>query len=257
MSATNLAKRFVGYGISAALPQSEYARCVFLIGHMRCGSTALSNIICSHDAFSGYGEAHISYKDKSGPGQLIANQMRRGVYKLSSSYLYDKVLHNRLDIGAPEQFFLSKALLVTRHPSKTIPSILNLFDKINSSEYSTFEDAATYYIQRLDQMSNLYASFDKSNVHVLKYEDLVQHPEQHLERISGFLGLGENPLRNFYSPNNLVKKSGVGDPLNAHKHHSIVAAGAPIISDDWYNEENKDLAHAALAAYQRFIQLTQ
>ncbi len=83
-----VAKALAGGSVSRVLPQCRFETSLFLIGHMRCGSTALSAILCSRPDTSGYGEAHIAYTDRAALGVLALNQMRRGAWTGSATTLY-------------------------------------------------------------------------------------------------------------------------------------------------------------------------
>jgi len=217
-------KHFLSTGIVALMPQCDYARCVFLIGHMRCGSTALSNVLCSRPDISGYGETHVPYKDNAGPGTLVLNQIRQKIWKPQAKHLFDKLLHNELDGYPPDDFFRARAIFVTRSPTTTIPSIVNLFQKIGSPQFSTIEEAGAYYMERLLHMKTLWNRFPKERRHAVTYENLTQTPDEILKGISDFLALAA-PLRNHYAENKMNGVKGAGDPLNAQKHSHIVSGG--------------------------------
>ena len=97
----------------ALAPQGRFDRCLFLVGHMRCGSTALANVLCAHPSVSGYGETHVRYDRPSAPGALILNQLRRGRWRPRATHLFDKLLHDDLDATPPPAFFTARAIFVT------------------------------------------------------------------------------------------------------------------------------------------------
>ena len=224
MALTGQLKHNLGAATNALLPQCNYSRCIFLIGHMRCGSTALSNILCSRPDISGYGETHISYTDKNGPGALVLNQLKRSAWKPQADYLFDKILHNVLDSKPPEEFFKSCAIFLIRDPKAAIPSILNLSQKTGMREYATFKDAESYYTDRLLHIKTLWKRFPSDKRCGFTHDALTQDTKTVLNTISQFLGL-ESPLRNYYAPSRATKQHGTGDPLNAHKHDAIVEGG--------------------------------
>lgn len=248
-------KGVAGRGLSFILPACSYENCIFLIGHMRCGSTALSNILCSRGDISGYGEAHISYTQETTPGLLALNQAKKRRWTFKAQFLYDKLLHNHLDDNPPPDFFSARAIFMVRRPEESIPSIVRLFQKIRSNEYGSFLKACAYYEARLEQMRDLWLHFGSERKTCINFEDLVAAPEEKLKRLSSALELSP-PLKNQYAPDDVVKEPGVGDPFEATKHSKIVARKAPHMKAlKLSDNERKALARAS-DAYDRFISET-
>ncbi|HUD90534.1 MAG TPA: sulfotransferase family protein, partial [Sphingobium sp.] len=98
-------KRTAGWLLSRSAPGLDYRNCLFVLAHMRCGSTALSNILCSRPDVSGYGESHVRHDGQGALGRLAMNQMRRGGWKPQAPILFDKILHSRHDWATPHEFF--------------------------------------------------------------------------------------------------------------------------------------------------------
>jgi len=216
-------KRTAGALAAATLPQCSWDRAVFLFGHMRCGSTALSNVLCSRPEISGYGEAHVAYADRSALGRLAVNQRRRGAFRPGARHLFDKVLHSRYDCAAHAGLLRARALFLVRAPLPSILSIRTLFARIGSDEYPTDEAAAAYYEERLGQLARLWAAFPAHRRLGTTYEELTAGPDPFLARASAHLGL-DPPLANHYTaPARLAR--GSGDPLSSHRFDSIVGGG--------------------------------
>ena len=210
-----------GLGLS---PQARFERCLFLIGHMRCGSTALANILCAHPEVSGYGESHVTYDHQAAPAALILNQIRRRRWKPRARFLFDKILHDRLDAAAPPAFHRARAIFLFREPAPAIASIQQLFDAIGSREYASADRAAAYYAGRLAGMRRLWSRFPADRRIALSYEDLVSTPTGALARLSAFLDLAP-PLRNAYPAEASPLRAGAGDPLAAPHLTGIVVGG--------------------------------
>lgn len=213
-------KRVGGRLFAAFQPQCRFDKTVFLLGHMRCGSTALSHVICGHPAISGYGEAHIDYAVPGALGILALNQRRRQAWKPQASRLFDKILHNRYDAATGPAFFTSTAIFVVREPAPTIRSIRQLFREIGSDEYATDALAADYYLERLATLARLWARFPEDRRIGCSYETMVAQPGQTVDAISDCLGLNP-PLENAYDAAGKVARRGAGDPLAAHLHSRI------------------------------------
>lgn len=203
------------------LPQCRFESTILVLGHMRCGSTALSGVLCQHPAVSGYGEAHIRYDSEAALGTLALNQMRRGAFRRRASRLFDKVLHDRYD-GAPDPgFYTARAVFLFRTPHETIRSIRKLFAGGAGSEYATDAEAADYYELRLTTLARHWERFSPGNRVGLSYAELSTQPDVQLARISRALSLSP-ALENRYEPARGTPAHGAGDPLSAHRFDRIV-----------------------------------
>jgi hypothetical protein len=235
----------------ALAPQGRFDRCLFLVGHMRCGSTALANVLCAHPSVSGYGETHVRYDSPSAPGALILNQLRRGRWRPHAAHLFDKLLHDDLDAAVPPAFFTARAIFVTRPPDAAVRSILRLFRRLGSHEYATPGDAAAYYVLRLARMRALWQSFPPDRRIALRHEHLVADPAATLERVSRFLRL--NPaLANAYVPGKALPP-GAGDPLEAHRRTAII----PAPTDKPPTQMPEGVIAPAFEAWRAFVATTE
>lgn len=250
-------KVFAGRVVTSVAPQCSFDRCVFILGHMRCGSTITSNLLCSRPEISGYGETHVSYSDVSATGRLALNLAKRGVWQPGADFLFDKVLHTRLDRDPPAAFFQARAFFMTRQPDRAVPSIYNLFRKIGSSQYQTLGAAARYYTKRLEHLAVLWQRFPESGRMALDYDGLIADPDGEIGKISRFLGLMP-PLENAYEANALTLTPGAGDPLASHQHQSIVKGG--VAAETGHDSDVPDDARPAMeearASYDAFRNLS-
>jgi Sulfotransferase family len=244
-------KRLLGSVVASLTPQCSFDRAIFVIGHMRCGSTALSNILCSRPDISGYGEAHIAYTSEADLGVLALNQRRRGAWKSEATYIFDKILHSRYDGDPPAAFFSARAIFVARAPGPAIASIRNLFGKIGSEEYQQSGDAEAYYAERLTAMMRLWNRFPPENRIGLSYENLVEDPDAILERISRHLRIGP-PLANRYSASLAARGHGAGDPLVAGKQASIIKLENTVAAMD---KNLTIISHEISSIHDRFSQI--
>ena len=183
---------------------------------MRCGTTALSNILCSRPEISGYGEAHIRYRSTNDLGRLVVNQTIRKAWKPKAGFLFDKLLHNRHDDDVPPDFIKARALFMCRRPEETIPSIRRLFKRLGRDEYTTDHQAAEYYAARIERLSELWALFATENRIGLDYDTLMNDTDRCLEGMTGFIGLAP-PLENRYRSHSASIRGGGGDPLVSSK----------------------------------------
>lgn len=223
--ARGTAKRLTGRLVAAVSPQCRFDRCVFVLAHMRCGSTALSNVLCSRPDMSGYGEAHVRYDGPGALGRLVVNQARRGGWTPGATHLFDKVLHSRHDRDPDPRFFEARAIFVARHPGPTIRSIRRLFDALGGDEYATDEAAARYYIERLGALARLWRGFPAGRRVGVLHSELLADPDAALARVTAHLGF-DPPLENRYTSLAASRRGGGGDPLDSGRYLRIETGAA-------------------------------
>ncbi|MES2666271.1 MAG: sulfotransferase [Pseudomonadota bacterium] len=216
------AKAWAGQAVAAVNPQCRFDRAVFVLAHMRCGSTALSNVLCSRPDISGYGEAHVRYLGPQSLGQLVVNQALRRGWKPGARHLFDKLLHNRHDEAAPPAFFTARAILVAREPVAAIRSVRALYAGPGRVLYQTDAEVAAYYIARVEALLAMWPRFAAGRRVALTHAELLTTPDAALARISDRLGFGV-PLENRYVSPVASRKSGGGDPVVSGRHTRIVA----------------------------------
>jgi len=224
-------KQLAGGATALIDRRCQFDKAVFILGHMRCGSTALSHILCSHEQISGYGEAHIRYKDRSALGLLILNQIKRNGHLSSSKYLFDKILHSRYDSDVSDHFFNSYAIFIIREPINTIKSIGKLFKLIGSNEYSNDVFIANYYEERLSTLIRNWEKFPFSQKIGISFQQLTSDTDNMLDQISNMIGL-EPALTNKYEQPKNKLGHGAGDPLTSHKYNKIISDNISTTSTD-------------------------
>lgn len=204
-------KGLAGRGMAAVNPQCRFERTIFILAHMRCGSTALSNVLCSRPDVSGYGEAHVRYRSEESLGRLVVNQALRGGWKPRAAYLFDKLLHNRHDAEAPASFFRARAVFVLREPEASAISVRKLFQGSGKAEYQDDEAALGYYCDRVERLAQLWPRFPAERRIGITHVRMMADPEGALGALSqrfAFLP----PLENRYASNPASRRGGGGDP---------------------------------------------
>ncbi|TDL81106.1 sulfotransferase family protein [Palleronia sediminis] len=244
-------KRLAGRAVAAAAPQCRFDRCIFVLAHMRCGSTALSNVLCSRPDISGYGEAHLRYDGRGALGRLIVNQVRRGGWTPGAAHLFDKILHSRHDRDPDPRFFEARAIFVARHPGPTIRSIRRLFDTLGGRDYATDDAAARYYVERLAALARLWEGFAPERRVGLTHDALIADPDAALARISGALRI-DPPLANRYVSPAASRRRGGGDPLESGRRTAIEARPPTDPDREMPDAVPETLRIAAADAYARF-----
>jgi len=246
------AKRSAGWLMGQSSRHLQYRNCILILAHMRCGSTALSNILCSRSDVSGYGETHVRHDGRGALGRLSINLRRRGGWSPGSTVLFDKILHNRHDCAAPAQFFEARAIFVVRRPGDAIRSIVDLYARLGRDEYATHEHAAVYYVERLQALKAMWPRFADHRRIGLTHEGLVACPDRVLADISARLDF-RPPLANHYVSPAASRIGGGGDPLVSARHDHIVADRTIADQADATIEASVELTEQANALYREMI----
>lgn len=220
MSVREAVKAGLARAVVRSRPHVRFENSVFSLSHMRAGTTALSNVLCSHPAISGYGEAHICYDSDASLGRLVVNHAIRAPRKSGATYLHDKILHDRYTRSTPRRFFDSRAIFIVREPLATIESIRRLFEFVDGDEYPDDVAAAEYYLERIDHLIGLWGRFPERHRVAFRAEEVLGDPDRVLERLTGFLELSQ-PLVNNYTSSKASLRPGAGDPLTSGRHSRI------------------------------------
>ncbi|MEM6434392.1 MAG: sulfotransferase [Cyanobacteria bacterium P01_D01_bin.115] len=169
-------------------------RVLWILSHMRSGSSLLTHILNTNPAIAGYGESHISYKGLQDFKSLISRvywssqeyRNLRDLQKLSlhETYILDKLLHNNklVDISLLQSDNVFVIFLV-REPRRSLNSIRDL--KPDWSEEKTLH----HYCDRLKELVHYAESMSSSErALLLRHDQLIEHSPQVFEALQDFLG---------------------------------------------------------------------
>jgi len=206
----NIVKKAVRAGfrktvqVHSALQWREY-RYVFILGHMRSGSTVLSHILTSHPDFVGAGETHTEYKTPADLPKLIPRtcELLRKIELGDSSYIVDQINHPYLTDEVLSSPSIYKCIINIRAPEATLRSLMALFGWNEAT-------ALECYVSRLAQLSQ-YGRNLRERAMVVEYDDLVDQSEGTLAALTRFLAVNP-PFKSEYSKNKVNGK--MGDPSN-------------------------------------------
>lgn len=189
---------------------------ILILGHMRSGSSLLTNILTSHAAITGYGESHIQYQSEADLKQLMFKvYFHRQKFnslpdliklKMNHTYILDKLLHDHKllneNILKLENFYL---IFLIREPKTSLKSMLD------HKPHWTEKEALQYYSQRLSTLSN-YAQIVNSKNHslFLTYDELVNETDLVFSALQNFLQTQEGFSEN-YQVTNTTGMRHVGD----------------------------------------------
>ncbi|MGM5470914.1 sulfotransferase family protein [Flavobacteriaceae bacterium LMO-SS05] len=194
---------------------------IFLISHMRSGSTLLEHILSSNNQILGFGEQSRVYTKKSDfkKMELFIRWNQKKIFKYSK-YVVDQILHNKY---TPNIDFLInhnvKFIFLARSPIETISSIENLgshpYSKANRGLYNSID----YYINRLVEIISMSKIIPVNRQFFLTYTDLTEKTDQTLLGISEFLEL-KTTLKKDYK---LKRSTGhLGDKFENIKKGTII-----------------------------------
>jgi hypothetical protein len=154
---------------------------LFILSHMRSGSSLLSHILVSNPEIIGFGESHIQYSSEWDFKRLMMrvyyqaqefSKIPEDLANLSMNHTYvlDKVLHNEKFLR--DDFLTSKQIQIIfllREPTRTMPSLLDLKPHWNQ------DDALAYYVERLLALQH-YAQLinDRQRTLLITYNQILE-----------------------------------------------------------------------------------
>ena len=191
---------------------------VFIMGHMRSGSTLLLHILTTNPEIITGGERNAAYRSHDDLDKLaIFARIAQRAPLRRARYVVDQINHDHL---TPNPELLRdervRCIFVIRDPQETIQSILNLTRTFY--EPWTVERAVDYYSQRLETLARYTTSLG-SRMESMTYAALLADTSAVLRRLESFLGLNE-PLREQYAIQRFTGRR--GDPSNKIREGTIV-----------------------------------
>lgn len=189
---------------------------LFILSHMRSGSSLLTHILSSNPAIKGYGETHIQYESELDLRRLMfkiyfhSQEFKnfQDLRKLNMDHIYilDKILHdhkllneNLLEL---ENFYF---IFLIREPKRSLISMLD------HKPHWTEQDALQYYRQRLSTLAR-YAHIinNKNRSLLLTYDQLINNTDSVFSALQNFLKTPEG-FSETYQVSNTTGMRHVGD----------------------------------------------
>ena len=187
-----------------ALSGRKY-RYVFILGHMRSGSTLLAHILASHPDFAGAGETHISYRTPADLPKLVFKTCEL-LHKpiLRQTYIVDQINHPYVTDEVLRSNHVHKCIILLREPAATLKSLMAM---LKCDE----KDALEVYLTRLETLAH-YGTLLGGRAMLVEYDNFIDHGEETLAALTGFIGL-DSPLAPDYSTHRMTGRvGGNGDP---------------------------------------------
>ena len=235
--------------------QTLYKPCrfLFLVGHMRSGSTLLTHILSSHPKVTGYAETFLRYRSSRQLDQLVHNTstVRRRI--LVRPYIMDKVLHNGFLGESILQNENCRFVFLLREPARAIQSHIR-----NTIQFNTYPDlgpeerqlfAHNYYTTRLPMIEQEALGInDPRRRAFLTHDQLMNRTPEVFRMLEEFLEL-DTPLSEHYS---LTKRTGVfgmGDSSEFIKRGFIDRSitHEPIAIHSWILDQSNELYESLTA----------
>ncbi|HAG85691.1 MAG TPA: sulfotransferase family protein [Cyanobacteria bacterium UBA12227] len=202
-------------------------RILFILSHMRSGSSLLTHLLNSNPEIIGYGETHIQYSSELDFKKLMFKVYLQGRefnklehfnnFRMNHKYILDKVLHDHKFL---DKSFLNSEniyiIFLVREPERSLNSIITL------KPHWTQEKTLDYYCTRLSMLAN-YAEMVNSKQHSLfvTYDQLVNHTETVFNALKIFLGTEEG-FSEQYEILRTTGMQGIGDSSENIKAGRII-----------------------------------
>lgn len=198
------------------LMKKEPYKVLFILSHMRSGSSLLTHILISNPEIKGYGESHIQYESEANLKSLMykayfhnqefTHLRDLGKLRMNHTYILDKLLHDKKllnkNILKLSNFYF---IFLVREPQRSLMSMLD------HKPHWTEEDAVSYYTQRLLSLSE-YAQLinDNDRSFFLNYDQLIDKSDAVFSSLQKFLKTDES-FSEKYQVLKTTGKRNVGD----------------------------------------------
>jgi len=201
------AERWIGRWVFAKPFLNQDRRMLFVLGHMRTGSTLLVHILTSNPQILGFGETHNVYSKYEDFGATTAMVCRRTRQTPDpQSIVLDKVLHQ---YQFPRETVLDhpsvRVIFMMRRPDHALSSMV----QHNCS--ADFAQAYAHYMEQIEWIEETTRVLSPEQWTCLTYADLLQDTAAVFRRLERFLALDE-PLKESYQTTRYTGVSGIGDP---------------------------------------------
>jgi hypothetical protein len=195
-------------------------RYIFILGHMRSGSTLLTHILANQPDVVGAGEMHLTYRtptDLFNLAMKTCETLHRPI--LRELYLVDQINHDYVSDETLLAEQIHKCIILLREPEATLRSMAAL-KNMNSLPWKETQ-ALKHYVERLETLTR-YGFLLRDRACLIEYDSLVDQTSETLTKLTSFLGLN-TPLTSSYTTNRMTGRvAGVGDPSDNIKIGRVI-----------------------------------
>jgi hypothetical protein len=164
---------------------------VWILSHMRSGSTLLTHLAASHRDVISAGERNAIYATPADLDRAVAEvHVEAFALRMRARYVLDQINHDRF--VADERLFLHprvRALVLVREPQGALSSMLALFGRTRGWG---IEECLAAYLSRLGTLERWAGSMDE-RARWIEYDDLARDSRRAAIDLSRWLAL-EPPL---------------------------------------------------------------
>ena len=214
------------YDFRISTPQNPYTialrgnpyKILFILSHMRSGSSLLTHLLTTNPEIIGFGEAHIEYDSDQTLKTLIRKVYRdTRQLRMNHKYVLDKLLHDKKLVD--EKILFSeevRAIFLIREPKRALASILTLKPHWNENQ------AIEYYSSRLATLEK-YAKLINNKKHSLfiTHEQILNNTQSVFKMMQDFLEV-KQPFSEEYQVLSMTGTRGIGDSSENIKSGRIV-----------------------------------
>ena len=218
---------------------SSRTQTIFIMAHMRSGSSLLEHILSSNSDVLGTGEQSRIYNSNLDikKSELFIRKKNQKLFN-KYKFIIDQILHNKY---TPNLELLNnnniKFIFLIRNPDETISSIENLGGPYGINEKKKFS-SSSYYSNRIEYLIKLSKLIPEKDQIFITYDQLIFESQSTLNKLTSFLQL-KTSLKTVY---NLKQTTGkLGDTSKNIKEGVIVKTKKNHIEidTDIKNELNK------------------
>lgn len=213
------------YHLARLKMRVEPYKYIFILSHMRAGSTLFVNLLNTNPNVCGYGEAHLSYNNDRDLDRLVYKVKRNLQEKeLSEKYVVDKILHNGHSIS--KELIQNNSLFfifLLREPHSSLSSMVKLWKHDNEDKKeSALKYYTNYYVDRLNALHE-YAELisDPDRSIFITHDQMLENTQSAFYSLQQFLKLNE-PFSEEYKTLPTAGIRGIGDPSDVIKQGKIV-----------------------------------
>ncbi len=227
---------------------------VFILSHMRSGSSLLVHILSSNNQILGIGEQNRIYHKRIDLKQmeLFVRWNQKSMFK-PYKYIVDQILHSEY---TPNKTLLKnnhiKFIFLIRSAHETMSSIENLGGHPYSINNKGKYNPINYYTNRFNELMLISKSISLKSQCFLTYEDLINNSDKTLRNLSLFLDL-KTPLKKEYKLKNSTGK--LGDRSENIKKGTIINTQNKLITLDSEAMEKLNIIYRKTHKYFNFIKL--